>query len=64
MTAKSSAKRELINRKGDDPKKHPNLFERESHIYLALLPGGRVSISTSAEAAAEDRELSGIYLWE
>ena len=49
--------------KGDDPAKHPDLYEREGSVTLSVLPGDRLSVSTPAEARAEDRELAGIYAW-
>jgi hypothetical protein len=58
-----SSRRTLIDDKTDDPKRHPKLRSERGVVYLAFLPGDRVSISTPADARAADRELSGIYVW-
>ncbi|MFV8749719.1 hypothetical protein ACNOYE_04100 [Nannocystaceae bacterium ST9] len=63
LTRHWSARRTLIKRKGDDPAKHPDLFDEEGELSLSFLPEGRISISTPAEARAEDRQLAGIYAW-
>jgi hypothetical protein len=63
VTRQWSAKRTLIKRKGDDPAKHPDLFDQSGELSLSFLPEGRISVSTGAEARAEDRELAGIYAW-
>jgi hypothetical protein len=63
VTREWSAKRTLIKRKGDDPAKHPDLFDQRGEVFMSFLPEGRVSVSTSAEARPEDRELAGIYEW-
>lgn len=64
LTSEWSSERGLIERKGDDPKDHPDLFERQGKVYFSVLPEGRVSISTPPDAAPEDRKLAGIYSWE
>ncbi len=63
VTRHWAARRALIKRKGDDPAKHPDLFDESGEVFLAVLPGGRISVSTPPEARAEDRELAGIYAW-
>lgn len=63
VTREWSSRRTLIKRKGDDPAKHPDLYEREGSVTLSVLPGDRLSVSTPAESRAEDRELAGIYAW-
>lgn len=63
VTRQWSAKRTLIKRKGDDPAKHPDLFDQSGEVSLSFLPEGRISVSTGAEARPEDRELAGIYDW-
>jgi hypothetical protein len=60
---KWSSERKLIEPKGDDPKKHPDLRSARGEIYLAVLPGDLVSISAPADARPVDRELAGIYAW-
>lgn len=63
VTRHWSAKRTLIKRKGDDPAKHPDLFDQSGEVFLSFLPEGRISVSAANEARAEDRELAGIYEW-
>lgn len=63
VTRQWSSRRTLIKRKGDDPAKHPDLYEREGSVTISVLPGDRLSVSTPAEARAEDRELAGMYAW-
>src|SRR5690606_29792587 len=58
-----SSERTLIDESDDDPKQHPDLGAARGELYLALLPGDLVSISTPADARATDRELAGIYAW-
>jgi hypothetical protein len=58
-----SSERTLIDDSDDDPKQHPDLGAARGELYLALLPGDLVSISTPADARATDRELAGIYAW-
>lgn len=58
-----SSQRTLIERKGDDPSKHPNLYNKRGEIYISVLPGDRVSISAPEGAREEDRKLAGIYAW-
>jgi hypothetical protein len=63
VTRHWSSQRTLIKRKGDDPAKHPDLFDQEGELSLSFLPEGRISVSTGAEARREDRELAGIFDW-
>ncbi len=67
VTSHWSARRALIKRKGDDPAKHPGLFDDEGEVHLSFLPEGRISVSTSTAGEAkrrpEDLELIGIYAW-
>lgn len=58
-----SSQRTLIERKGDDPKKHPNLYNKRGELYFSFLPGDRLSVSVPEGAAEKDRQLSGIYAW-
>jgi hypothetical protein len=58
-----SSERTLIEPKGDDPKKHPDLGATRGELYLSILPGDLVSISAPADARPADRELAGIYAW-
>ncbi|KIG16773.1 hypothetical protein DB30_04117 [Enhygromyxa salina] len=62
MTVDWSSERTLIV-DGDDDRDHPDLHADRGELYLSLLPGDLVSISTPATARATDRELSGIYAW-
>jgi hypothetical protein len=62
-TTRWSSERTLIDRKGDDPSKHPGLHSDKGELYIAFLPGDLVSISTPAETRADDRKLAGIYAW-
>lgn len=57
-----SSQRTLID-DSDDPKKHADLRSERGELFLALLPGDLVSISTPADARVTDRELAGIYAW-
>lgn len=57
------SERTLIDPKGDDPKKHPDLRAARGELYLSILPGDLVSISTPPDARPADRQLSGIYAW-
>ncbi|PRP96534.1 hypothetical protein ENSA5_36100 [Enhygromyxa salina] len=64
VTTDWSSQRTLIDPDVDnDPNKHPDLGGERGEVYIAFLPGDLVSISTPAEARAEDRELAGIYAW-
>lgn len=63
ITRQWAARRALIKRKGDDPAKHPDLFDQSGEVFMSVLPEGRISVSTGAEARPEDRELAGIYAW-
>jgi hypothetical protein len=63
MTTNWSSERTLIDAKGDDPKKHPDLRAARGEVYLSILPGDLVSISSPADARPADRELMGIYAW-
>jgi hypothetical protein len=58
-----SSERTLIEPKGDDPKKHPNLTAARGELYLSILPGDLVSISTPPDTRPTDRQLAGIYAW-
>lgn len=58
-----SSRRTLIKRKGDDPAKHPDLYDHSGVLVLSVLPEGRLSLSTPADARPEERELAGIYAW-
>jgi hypothetical protein len=58
-----SSERTLIEPKGDDRKKHPDLRAARGELYLSILPGDLVSISTPPDARPGDRQLAGIYAW-
>jgi hypothetical protein len=58
-----SSQRTLIDDKGDDPKKHPDLYSRRGELYLSFLPGDLLSISAPEGAREQDQQLSGIYAW-
>ena len=58
-----SSQRTLIERTGDDPKKHPDLYNKRGELYVSFLPGDLVSISVPEGAREEDRKLSGIHAW-
>lgn len=62
-TTRWSSERTLIDSKGDDPKKHPDLHSARGELYIALLPGDLVSISAPSDAREADRALTGIYAW-
>jgi hypothetical protein len=63
LTTSWSSERTLIEPKGDDPKKHPNLTAARGELYLSIVPGDLVSISTPPDARPTDRQLAGIYAW-
>jgi|GEM_PF-2658093 len=63
MISTYASQRTVIDDEGSNPKPHPNLRSERGELYLAFLPGDRLSISTPAAAPAADRELSGIYAW-
>jgi hypothetical protein len=58
-----SSQRTLIDAKGDDPKKHPDLHSKHGELYLSFLPGDLVSISVPEGTREQDLQLSGIYVW-
>lgn len=58
-----SSERTLIEPKGDDRKKHPDLRAARGEVYLSILPGDLVSISNPPDARPTDRQLAGIYAW-
>ena len=58
-----SSERTLIDDKTDDPKKHPDLYNKRGELYVSFLPGDLVSISVPEGAREEDRKLSGIFAW-
>lgn len=62
-TSDWSSERTLIDPKGDDPKKHPDLRAARGEVYLSILPGDLVSVSTPPDARPDDRQLAGIYAW-
>jgi hypothetical protein len=63
MTTRWSSQRTLIDEKGDDPKKHPDLYDKHGELYLSFLPGDLLSISVPAGAREQDLQLSGIWSW-
>lgn len=63
MTTRWSSERKPIDGEGVDPNKHPDLPSAHGEVYIALLPGDLVSISTPADAREADRALAGIYAW-
>ncbi|MCA9697004.1 MAG: hypothetical protein KC431_05730, partial [Myxococcales bacterium] len=62
-TLEWSSDRTLIDDKGDDPAKHPDLKSSHGQLFVAFLPEGRVSVSAPADSRPEERELVGIYAW-
>jgi len=64
LTTRWSSERSLIDPGTHaDPKDHPKLGERSGEVYLSVLPGDRISVSTAADARSADRELADIYAW-
>ncbi len=64
LTTSWSAQRTLIDDKADnDPKAHPNLYDKRGELYIGFLPGDLVSVSAPAESRPQDLALRGIYAW-